>query len=262
VILFSNIFINLIVSMLKEERYKIIMKEINLHNKVLSIDLSAMLNVSEDTIRRDLKELAEEDRIIKVHGGAISKSLLRPFIADNNIYAHEEKEKIASKALTLIQNNMTLLFEGGTTILELAHQLPKNINLTIFTVSPQVAITLSNSENIHVYTIGGKLNKNANIHTGASVINDISDIRYDICFMGVNAVSIENGLTDIDWETVQVNKAMIKAANQTVLLTISEKLNISKRYKVADLCDITYLITELNPNDKELARYQELIEII
>ncbi len=248
--------------MLKEERHKIIMKEINLHNKVLSVDLSALLKVSEDTIRRDLKELADEDRIIKVHGGAISKSLVRPFIADNNIYALEEKKIIASKALSLIQNNMVLLLEGGTTILELASQLPKNINLTIFTVSPQVAITLSDYQNINVYTIGGKLNKNANIHTGASVVNTISGTQFDICFMGVNAISLENGFTDIDWETVQVNKAMIKASNKTALLTISEKLNISKRYKVADLRDITYLITELNPGDNKLAQYKKQIGII
>ncbi|MEA4917178.1 DeoR/GlpR family DNA-binding transcription regulator [Proteiniphilum sp.] len=248
--------------MLKEERHKIIMKEINLHHKVLSVDLSSMLNVSEDTIRRDLKELSEEDRIIKVHGGAISKSFVRPFVADNNIYAHEEKKKIAKKALSLLQNDMTLLFEGGTTILELANQLPSKINLTIFTVSPQVAITLSNFENIKVYTIGGNLSKNANIHTGASVINDISDIKYDICFMGVSAISIEKGITDMDWETVQVNKAMIKASSQTVLLAISEKLNISKKYKVADLDDISHLITELDPEDKRLSPYNKKITII
>lgn len=248
--------------MLKEERHKIIMKEINLHHKVLSVDLSIMLNVSEDTIRRDLKELSETDRIIKVHGGAISKSLVRPFIADDNIYAHEEKKIIVSKALTLIQNNMTLLFEGGTTILELADCLSKKTNLTIFTVSPQVAITLSNLDNINVHTIGGKLKKNMNIHTGSSVINDISNIKYDICFMGVNAVSVEKGFTDIDWETVQVNKAMIKASSQTVLLSISEKLNISKRYKVADLSDISYLITELDPGDKRLSFYKKKISII
>lgn len=248
--------------MLKEERHKIIMKEINLHNKVLSVDLSSLLNVSEDTIRRDLKELSDENRIIRVHGGAISKSLVRPFIADNNIYAHEEKKIIASKAITLIQNNMTLLFEGGTTILELANQLPKNISLTIFTVSPQVAITLSDYENINVYTLGGKLKKNAHIHIGASVINEISDIKCDICFMGVNAISVENGVTDIDWETVQVNKAMRKASRQTALLTISEKLNISKRYKVADLSDISYLITELPPNHPQLSLYNKRISVI
>ncbi len=248
--------------MLKEERHKIIMKEINLHNKVLSVDLSVLLKVSEDTIRRDLKELADEDRIIKVHGGAISKSLVRPFITDNNIYAHEEKKIIASKALSLIQNNMVLLFEGGTTILELAGRLPNNMNLTIFTVSPQVAITLSDYQNIDVYSIGGKLNKNANIHTGASVINDISGIRCDICFMGVNAISIENGFTDIDWETVQVNKAMIKAAKKTALLTISEKLNLSTRYKVADLSEIDYLITELNPENEILAPYKKKLILV
>lgn len=248
--------------MLKKERHKIIMKEINLHNTVLSVDLSELLNVSEDTVRRDLKELSDENRIIRVHGGAISKSLLRPFMADESIYAHEEKKIIASKALGLIQNNMILLFEGGTTILELATQLPKNMNLTIFTVSPQVAITLSDYEKIDVYTIGGKLNKNANIHTGASVINEISEIQCDICFMGVNAISIDNGFTDIDWETVQVNKAMIKAAKQTALLSISEKLNISKRYKVADLSNISYLITELDPKDKELSQYKKQIKIM
>jgi DeoR/GlpR family transcriptional regulator of sugar metabolism len=248
--------------MLKEERHKIIMKEINLHNKVLSVDLSTLLNVSEDTIRRDLKELSDEDRIIKVHGGAISKSFVRPFLADNNIYAHDEKKKIALKAISLIQNDMTLLLEGGTTIIELANQIPQKLNLTIFTVSPQIAITLSDHENIKVYTIGGKLNKNANIHTGASVVNDISNIKCDICFMGVNAVSLENGFSDIDWETVQVNKAMIKVADKTAVLAISEKLNISKRYRVADLHDISYLITELNPGDDELVEYRKQIKII
>lgn len=248
--------------MLKEERHKIIMKEINLHNTVLSVDLSELLNVSEDTVRRDLKELSDENRIIRVHGGAISKSFVRPFLADDNIYAHEEKKIIASKAVNLIQNNMTLLFEGGTTILELANQLPKNINLTIFNVSPQVAIALSDYEKIDVYTIGGKLNKNANIHLGASVINEISSIQCDICFMGVNAISIDNGFTDIDWETVQVNKAMVRTSKQTVLLSISEKLNISKRYKVADLSDISYLITELSPDDHQLSPFKNKISII
>lgn len=248
--------------MLKEERHKIIMKEINLHHKVLSVELSTLLNVSEDTIRRDLNELSKKDKIVRVHGGAISKSYVRPLVADTNIYAHEEKKKIAAKAVSLIQNKMTLLFEGGTTMLELANQLPKNINLTIFTISPQVALTLSDYENINVYTIGGKLNKNTNIHLGASVINDISGIKYDICFMGVNAVSIENGVTEMDWETVQVNKAMITASAQTVLLTISEKLNISKRYKVVDLSDISHLITELDPKDRRLSRYKKKISVI
>ena len=96
---------------LKEERFKLIMKQINLHNKVLSVDLSMLLNVSEDTIE-NLKELADGGHLVRVHGGAISNSLVRPFIADQNIYSIEEKKVIASKAVKLIENNMTMLFEG------------------------------------------------------------------------------------------------------------------------------------------------------
>ncbi len=228
------------------------MKQINLHNKVLSVDLSALLNVSEDTIRRDLKELAAANLIVKVHGGAISKSLVRPFVSDQNIYSLDEKKKIASKAISLIKNDMVLLFEGGTTIFEVAKSIPSNLNLTVFTISPQIAIALSDYDNIKVYTIGGKLNKNNNIHVGAHTINELLRIRYDLCFMGVNAISINRGLTDIDTDTVEVNKAMLEASDKTVLISISEKLNIEKRYQVADLSVIDYLITELSPDDKLL----------
>lgn len=234
--------------MLKEERHKQIMKEINLHNKALSVDLSERLNVSEDTIRRDLKELAEQDKIVKVHGGAISKSSAASFASEANVYALQEKQLIAQKAVTLLKNDMIVLFEGGSTLIELAKCIPSTIHLTAFTVSPQVALVLSNKSNIDVIVIGGKLTRNATIHTGASVINELHNFKADICFMGVNAFSMTDGLTDIDWEMVQVNKAMIRVAAKTALLTISEKLNITKKLKVAGPEDVDYLITELDPD--------------
>lgn len=242
--------------MLKEERFKVIMKQINLHNKVLSVDLSTLLDVSEDTIRRDLKELANANLIIKVHGGAISKSIIRPFVSDLNIYSLEEKKRIASKAVSLIKNNMVLLFEGGTTMFEVAKSIPPNLNLTIFTISPQIAIALSEYNNINVYTIGGKLNKNSNIHVGSRTVNELIRMRYDLCFMGVNAISVNRGLTDIDVDIVEVNKAMLETSDKTVLISISEKINIEKRYQVADLSAIDYLITELSPDDRLLDCYK------
>ena len=242
--------------MLKEERFKLIMKQINLHNKVLSVDLSMLLNVSEDTIRRDLKELADGGHLVRVHGGAISNSLVRPFIADLNVYSLEEKRVIASKAVKLIENNMTLLFEGGTTISELAKIIPDNLNLTIFTISPQIAISLSEHVNIRVITIGGELKKNHNIHVGSHTINELYRMRFDLCFMGVNAISVERGMTDIDMEVVEVNKAMFEVSDKNVLLTIAEKLNFSKRLQVSDLSDIDYLITELDSDNTILDSFR------
>ncbi len=103
--------------MLKEERHKLIIRQVNLHNKVLSVDLSRLLNVSDDTIRRDFKELAKEGKILKVHGGAISPSFHFSFNGQNPIYALEAKQQIALKAKSLFKNDISILIEGGTTII-------------------------------------------------------------------------------------------------------------------------------------------------
>ena len=232
------------------------MREVNLHNKVLSVDLSSMLNVSEDTIRRDLKELVDKGSIVKVHGGAVSKSFVAPFNNDQTVYARDAKKKIAEKTIKLLKNEMVVLCEGGTTMLELAKKIPGNLHITFFTISPQVAITLSDKNNINVITIGGKLNKNANLHTGASVINDLSQIKVDLCLLGANAFSVQDGLTDVDWEVVQVKKALIRSSKRVAVICISEKLNTSQKIKICDFNQIHYLITELSPDDPHLSIYR------
>ncbi|MDR6781645.1 DeoR/GlpR family DNA-binding transcription regulator [Pedobacter africanus] len=242
--------------MRKEERHKLIMREINLHNKVLSADLSTLLNISDDTVRRDLKELAETGKLLKVHGGAASKSFVLPFNTQNEVYALNEKKKIAEKTLKLIKNEMVILTEGGTTILELAKMIPENLKVTFFTISPQVAITLSDHSNLEVITIGGKLNKNANLHVGASVINQLVDIKVDLCLLGANAFSSEEGLTDMDWDIVQVKKAIIRSSKKTAVLSISEKLNTAQRIRICEPNHINYLITELSPESQLLAKYR------
>ena len=112
--------------MLKEERQAYIIKQINVHNKVLSSDLSVQLAVSEDTVRRDLNELAESGKILKVYGGALSKSFHYPF-QQNDVYAKDAKKIIVQKTMNLIKSGMVLLAGGGTTMIEWARSLPDNI---------------------------------------------------------------------------------------------------------------------------------------
>jgi DeoR/GlpR family transcriptional regulator of sugar metabolism len=129
--------------------------------------------------------------------------------------------------------------------------------MTFFTISPQVAITLSEHSNLNVITIGGKLSKNANLHTGASVINELADIKVDMCLLGANAFSVHDGLTDVDWEVVQVKKALIRCSKKVAVLSISEKLNTSQRIKICNFDQISYLITELPNNSAALAAYRK-----
>ncbi|HTN37529.1 MAG TPA: DeoR/GlpR family DNA-binding transcription regulator [Arachidicoccus sp.] len=244
--------------MLQEERYNLILKEINLHNKVLSSDLSTLLNVTEDTVRRDLKNLAKSGKVLKVHGGAISKNFNHPFNSNTDVYAQSEKQQIAEKALSLLKNDMLVLMEGGTTLIELAKKIPDNLRATFFTLSPLVALALSEHPNLTVYTIGGRLNKDSSLVTGASVINQLTNLHVDLCLMGANALSIADGLSDSDWDVVQVKMAMVRASKRTGILTIAEKLNSTQRMGVCAINQLNYLITELPEDDSRLMAYRKL----
>jgi DeoR/GlpR family transcriptional regulator of sugar metabolism len=241
--------------MLKKERHGYIMRQINLHNRVLTSDLVQQLNVSEDTVRRDLQELLDMQQLHKVHGGALSRSYQSTF-DDKNIYARDAKMCIAKKTIPLIQDGMVILTGGGTTMIELIKQLPADLQATFFTVSPFVAIELARYEKIEVILIGGLLSKNSQVTYGGQVINQLSGISADLCLLGTSAMHPEDGLTDTDWEIIQLKKTMLHCSRKTAVLCISEKLNISLRLKVAPLDNIDHLITELLPSDPALDKYR------
>lgn len=240
--------------MLKWERQAFILHQINLHNRVLSTDLSVLINVSEDTIRRDLQELDEAEKLIKVHGGALSKSFHNSSLGAD-VYQHDSKKIIAQKAISLIEDGMSLLTTGGTSIVEMARLLPEDLHVTFFTVSIAAAYECAQHPNIEVIFIGNKISKTSQITVGAETINKISEINSDLCFLGVNAIN-EEGISDNDWDVVQVKKAMIQSSNKTAFLTISEKLNTQQRIKVCDLNKVGILITELNENEEVLNPYR------
>ncbi len=242
--------------LLKRERQAFIMKQINLHNRVLSADLGLMLNVSEDTIRRDLNELAELGELVKVHGGALSKSYHYDY-ASNTTYALPEKTIIAQKAVTLIEEGMYVMVGGGTTVRELVRLLPQDLKATFFTVSLTTALQLCDHPSVEVIFLGGKLIKNSQISVGGEVISRVNDINADLCILGTNAIDVTEGITDSDLEAVQVKKAMMKASKRTAIVTISEKLGSMQRLRVCDLSDIDFLITELIPTDPVFSNYDQ-----
>ncbi len=241
--------------MLKKERQTFILHRVNLHNKVLSVDLSQEMNVSEDTIRRDLNEMAQMDKLIKVHGGALSKSFHLSIESNRYVYALSGKKSIAHKAAQLIKDGMFVLTSGGTTIIELAKSLPPDLKATFITVSLPAAYEYIHHPNIDVIFIGEKISKSSQIAIGGETISKIKNIKADLCFLGTNAIDVENGLTDNDWDVVEVKKAMIEASQKVVSLAIAEKLNTFQRIKICDLRQIDTLITELDPTDDSLRAY-------
>jgi DeoR/GlpR family transcriptional regulator of sugar metabolism len=243
--------------MLKRERQAYILHQVNLHNKVLSAQLCREIDVSEDTIRRDLQELAEQNKLIKVHGGALSHSFSQVNFTPVEIYSQENKRQIARKAAALIEDGMFILTTGGTTILEMARALPPGLKATFISGSIPVIMEYSNHPTIDVIVIGDKLAKNSKITVGADAIQQLRNIRADICFLGINAIDTQHGVTDNDWEVVMVKKAMIESAKRVVCLTISEKMNSVQPLHVCDISKVTTMITELPPDDPQLKAYHQ-----
>lgn len=238
--------------MLKEERQNIILNEVALHNRILLVDLVEKLNVSIDTIRRDVKQLDLEKKLKKVHGGALSLGYSSHDTKKKNIYALENKIKIAQKAIKVLKNDHVILIHGGTTCLELARLLPENLKLTCFTLSLPVALELSKKPNVKIIFIGGEIFKDGKITIGSKAISTLSEVTFDYSFIGTGYVDIEHGLTEFDWDSVLVKKRIIQSSKKVILMCISEKLYSQHRYKTCDIKEIFTLITELSPNDKSL----------
>ncbi len=242
--------------MLKKERQEFILHQLNLHNKILCADLSNKMGVSDDTIRRDLQELAQDDKLIKVHGGALSKSFHTAFDR-KMVYNLEDKNIIAQKTAALVQSGMYILTSGGTSILEFAKSLDTNLNATFFTCSLNAAIEFAHHPSIEVVMIGDKVSKDSMLTTGASAVQTIESIQADLCILGINSLDTQFGLSENDWEVVQIKKAMIKASKKTICIGISEKLNSQQKIKVTNLDEIDILITELDPNDPVLLPFKQ-----
>jgi DeoR/GlpR family transcriptional regulator of sugar metabolism len=243
--------------MLKKERQAYILHQVNLHNKVLSSSLCTEINVSEDTIRRDLLELAEEGKVIKVHGGALSHSFNQVSFPTNGVYSQNKKQVIAKKAMALIQNGMFVLTSGGTTIIEMARSLPPQLKATFISGSIPAILEYMHHPNIEVILVGDKISKNSKITVGSEAIAKIRQMKADICFLGTNAIDAEGGITDNDWEVVQLKKAMIESSKLVVCLTIAEKINSVQPIRVCSLDEIDILITELPAEDPALKPYSD-----
>ncbi|MFK5879532.1 MAG: DeoR/GlpR family DNA-binding transcription regulator [Flavobacteriaceae bacterium] len=243
--------------MKKQQRHQIILNEVNIHNRVLLTDLAGILDVSMDTVRRDVKELNDIKSLRKVHGGAVSNGFNIYSGRNREVYDLENKTIIAKKGISLLKNGDVILISGGSTNIELAKLLPQNLGLTFFTPSLPMAIELLNnaSENDEVIFIGGKLSRSSQLSVGGNSIDTLSEVKADICFLGTGWLDINEGITAIDWEIAQMKKAMIKASKRLVSLTISEKLNTHNKFKICNIETLDTLVTELDPSSNELNQY-------
>lgn len=245
------------VVLLKRERKELELKHINIHSRVTFNELAQLMNVSEDTIRRDIGELSAENQIKKIKGGAMAIGNQYINKIGTQSYAFEKKQIIAQKAISLLSDGMIVLIGGGTTIHEFIRLIPESLRATFVTASPFTSIELLEKPNIETIILGGRISNYSQTVIGGDAFLKLSEIKADLCIMSTNAIDVEEGLTDLEWESVEIKKAIFKSSKKIAILAISEKLNTSMNLQVCPLNKINFLITELESNNDVLLSYKD-----
>ena len=244
--------------MLTQQRKQHILDLLKKEGRVIAKTLAQELDLSEDTIRRDLRELAKEGLLQRVHGGALPASSAVADFATRQGIATDGKLAIARAAAKMIQPGQVVILDGGTTTVQLARQLPKTLAATVVTHSPSIAVELVNHPSVEVILIGGKLFKHSVVTVGAAALEALSHIRADTYFMGVTGVHPEAGLSTGDLEEAHMKKALSHRAAETVVLASHEKLGVASAYVIMPVTEVNALVVERNTPEKLAEPYEKL----
>lgn len=236
--------------MLTEQRKHLLLDRLARDGRIVAKELSAELGLSEDTIRRDLRELAGEGRLTRVHGGALPASPTVANLAARRSMATEEKARLGRKAASLIQRKQRVFIDGGTTHLELVRALPLDLDFTVITHSPTIAAALEPHQMVEVILIGGRLFRHSMVAVGAEALEQIQRLRIDLSFVGLTGLHPEEGGTTGDFEEAVIKRAVVARSAEAVVLVTAEKLGAVSACNVCALKDLTSLVVTREADTK------------
>ncbi len=242
------------------DRRSLIMKKLEKDDHVTVSQLSRQFLVSEVTIRKDLKHLEKKNIVIRSRGGAIKQSLVN---TDLSIYDRRKqniklKEVIGRAAAGLIRDGETILLDTGTTIMELAKNLPKKIDITVITNSVDITFRLAEYPNIRVIMPGGILRRNSLALVGEQAAESLRNFYCDKYFLSADGVDINRGLMTTNIEEASLAKLNIKNSKMVIALIDSSKFRDMGITTISTLKEIDTLITDSGIHSSNLNEIRDL----
>lgn len=228
--------------MLTTQRKKLILDRLAREGQIVAKTLAAELQTSEDTIRRDLRELAQAGHLQRVHGGALPAAAAAGDMKVREQLSTQEKVELGRYGASLIQPGQVVILDGGTTALQVARHLDPRLRATIVTHSPTVAVAAAAHPQVEILMLGGRLFRHSMVNVGAAMLAAASQLRADLYFMGVTGVHPEAGLTTGDAEEAAVKRALHERAAETIVLASSEKLLAASPFVVASLGEVAAFV--------------------
>ncbi len=227
--------------MLTEQRKQLLLARLKKDGRIVAKTMSSEFGLSEDTIRRDLRELAAEGLLHRVHGGALPASPTIANLEARRSMANVEKRRLGLAAAKLVERKQRVFIDGGTTHIELLRAIPLDLAFTVITHSPVVAAALEGHA-ANVIVIGGTLFRHSMVAVGAAALEAITRIRTDLAFIGLTGLHPKEGGTTGDYEEAAIKRAIIGRAAEVAVLLTSEKLGAVSAHGVCDVKEITHLV--------------------
>lgn len=228
------------------ERHQQILARARAEGRVDVTALADELDVTPETVRRDLTALERHGLVRRVHGGAIPVERLgfEPGIADREGVLAGEKERIAKAALDELPDGGAVILDAGTTTVRLAELLPTDRELTVVTHALPVATVLAPRLGLTLHLVGGTVRGRTLAAVGAWALQAIADIHADVAFVGTNGLSVEHGLTTPDLAEAAVKRALVTNARRTVVLADHTKLGRVDFAHVVPLSAVDTVVTD------------------
>lgn len=242
--------------MLNDERKTRILEALSLKGRVVSAELVNDFGVSEDTIRRDLKDLADAGLLKRVHGGALPVGKATFQFAKREKESPGQKAQIAKRAAGFVKDRQVIFIDGSTTTAQIASFLRHDLSATFITNCLPAAIRLSELPRIDVRVLGGKVAPDLLLTFSPTTVKAISEIQADLCLISVESLDLQYGATVSNQDDATVKRAMMDAAAETLVLAEGRKFSRVSPYKVSDFNGISTIITDESIEERHLTAFR------
>lgn len=247
-------------TILPEERRRHLLELLARDGKIVAAEASRRLDVSEDTVRRDLNELAATGQLRRVHGGALPALPLTPAaipFARRQDEAEACRPAFATALAAFIRSGDTVLLDGGTTMLAAARALPRDLRATIITPSLPAALVLLDHPQIDLILLGGRVDKSEQVTSGITTWEAVAGLSVDLCLLGTCAIDAEAGLMEMSQDEARLKARMAQSASRVITAASARKLGTRAPFRIGPVSLLTCLVTEANIPAETLAPYRQ-----
>jgi len=242
---------------LLRERQSVIAERLKTRGRVLAAELAAEFGVSEDTVRRDLREMAAAGLCERVYGGALPVSPAAGNLRQRMAFAADRKEVLARAAVLEISAGLTVFFDAGSTNLAIANALPVDLPLTAATNAPAIAAALIDKPAVNVILIGGMVDRQTGGSLGAKALRDMEQLSPDLCILGACGVDLEAGITTFGFEDAEFKRFATSRSKRVLVAATSEKFGTAAPHSILPIAHCACLVVEHDTDPAILVHYRE-----